>query len=104
MSEKSDAELLAQAEEIKDETIKGANTAERVGQLFVDIVDSKKSKAGSGGGLVRWNFSSNGGLFPTDPDTTYVATDSSVYPENTQFYSMTDTLPEEPDASNFYTK
>lgn len=55
-------------------------------------------------GINRWNFAANSGAFPTDPTKIYVATDSSVYPENTQFYSMTDTLPTTPTAANFYTK
>lgn len=35
----SEASLKQRAEEIRDETQKGANTAERIGGLLVDIVD-----------------------------------------------------------------
>ena len=32
-------ELKAQADQIKNETAKGANTAQRVGQMLLDVID-----------------------------------------------------------------
>ena len=41
MSQKTDAQLLTQKTEIKNETVANANTATRVGQMFEDSIDSK---------------------------------------------------------------
>lgn len=46
MSNKTKAELITQAEEIKNETIQGANTANRVGTMFNDLIDSTTSGGG----------------------------------------------------------
>lgn len=45
MAIKTDAQLTAQAEEIRDETDEDANTAVRVGQMLVDLIDSKPNVA-----------------------------------------------------------
>jgi hypothetical protein len=42
--QKTDAELLTEANIIKDETTPRANSAERVGEMLVDLIDSKVSK------------------------------------------------------------
>lgn len=47
MSQKTDAELTTQADVIKDETTAGANTATRIGQMIIDLIDSKPSLAGT---------------------------------------------------------
>lgn len=44
MSQKTDAQLLVQANVIKNETQIGQNTATRVGNMFVDSIDSKLNK------------------------------------------------------------
>lgn len=44
MSQKTDAQLLTQANVIKNETQIGQNTATRVGNMFVDSIDSKLNK------------------------------------------------------------
>lgn len=41
MAQKTDEQLIIEANIIKDETIQGANTANRVGNMLLDIVDSK---------------------------------------------------------------
>lgn len=41
--QKTDAELTDEANIIKDEIIANANSAERVGEMFVNIIDSKKN-------------------------------------------------------------
>lgn len=41
MSVKTDSQLTTQANIIKNETIAAANTATRVGQMVVDLIDSK---------------------------------------------------------------
>jgi len=47
--QKTDAEFLAEANIIKNETNAGANTATRVGVMLVDIVDSKINNTSGGG-------------------------------------------------------
>ena len=41
MSQLTDAQLITEATVIKTETALGANTADRVGTMFVDSIDSK---------------------------------------------------------------
>jgi len=50
--QKTDEQLLTEANIIKNETETGANTATRVGNMLVDIVDSKiNTDSGGGGGI-----------------------------------------------------
>lgn len=44
MAQQPDSYLLSQAEVIRDETTANANTANRVGEMLVDIVDSKYNR------------------------------------------------------------
>ena len=44
MAHQPDSNLLEQAEVIRDETTANANTATRVGEMLVDIVDSKYNR------------------------------------------------------------
>lgn len=41
MAQKTDAQLTTEALVIKNETTAGANTANRLGEMYVDIIDSK---------------------------------------------------------------
>ena len=41
MAQKTDAQLTSEANVIKNETTAGANTANRVGTMFIDSIDSK---------------------------------------------------------------
>jgi hypothetical protein len=41
MAQKTNSQLTTEAEVIQNETVMGANTASRVGEMFVDIIDSK---------------------------------------------------------------
>lgn len=56
MSKKTDAQLIAEALVINNETALGANTKERVYQMFRDLIDSKEE-------LIDWDMSTN--AFPT---------------------------------------
>jgi hypothetical protein len=61
--QKTDVELLAEANIIKNETNAGANTATRVGVMLVDMIDSKANNANAGaqnldGVLLAGNISS----------------------------------------------
>ena len=66
--QKTDAELLTEANIIKDETTPRANSAERVGEMLVNVIDSKVSKddfsgflsfVGTVNGLQSGNYSIN---------------------------------------------
>lgn len=48
MAQQTDAELLDEAAIIKDETAEGANTADRVGTMLENIIDSKLNNEGVG--------------------------------------------------------
>ena len=50
MAQKTDAELTAEATIIKDETTPRANSAQRVGEMLLDVVDSKLNKDDYAGG------------------------------------------------------
>lgn len=50
MAQKTDAELTAEANIIKDETTPRANSAQRVGEMVVNLVDSKLNKDDYAGG------------------------------------------------------
>ncbi len=94
MAQKTDSQLGVLAQQVADETAPGANTADRVGNLFQDFVDSKQnndnpkvyaasfSQSGSGAptkveykntiGAIVWTYSSTGvylgtlvGAFPS---------------------------------------
>lgn len=45
MPQKTDGQLTTQANEIKNETDAGDNTATRVGQMYIDIIDSKANNS-----------------------------------------------------------
>lgn len=45
MAQKTDSQLGVLAQQVADETAPGANTADRVGNLFQDFVDSKVNNA-----------------------------------------------------------
>ena len=56
MSQKTDSQLSASAAQIYSETAANANTANRVGQLFADLVDSKiNGGSGSNGYIPKWS-------------------------------------------------
>lgn len=55
MAQKTDAQLLAEAQIIRNETVKGANTAQRVGDMLVDIVYSKINVAEAGAITVTYS-------------------------------------------------
>lgn len=65
MANKTKAELITQADEIKNETQQGANTANRVGTMLNDIIDSTTI----GGGVYAMDLDSlpysiqNGGVY-----------------------------------------
>jgi hypothetical protein len=72
MSLKTDAQLAAQAEEIRTETQNKANTANRIGTMHSDTNDSKVNKLF----LVDWDFASmpdNDQQLPAQPGIIYVA-------------------------------
>lgn len=52
MSKKTDAELIAEALVIKNEVVVGANTKDRVYQMFRDFIDSRTQ-------LTEWDMSTN---------------------------------------------
>lgn len=52
MSKKTDAELIAEALVIKNETAVGANTKDRVYQMFRDFIDSRTQ-------ITNWDMSTN---------------------------------------------
>lgn len=45
MGQRTDAQLTTEANVIKNETIEGANTADRVGEMLVNMIDSKLNNA-----------------------------------------------------------
>lgn len=83
---KTDAELLAQADVIAEETEIGGNTKERIATMFKDIIENKTNSATAF--IQPWNFTTHSGAFPSDPNKLYIATDSSVVPENTWFVAV----------------
>jgi hypothetical protein len=94
MSQKTDVQLSEEAQQIKNETARKANTASRVGTHLQNLVDSKLNK--QDGVFTRWNFATSGpaqepplgiGAYPTDLTKMYVAVDDSVLPANTWFVS-----------------
>jgi hypothetical protein len=94
MSQKTDSQLRADATIIKNETAEGANTATRVGQMLIDIVDSKPNndeEPPESTMIVLWDFAENSGEYPTDPNKLYIATESSIVPTNTWFVANTPT-------------
>jgi hypothetical protein len=52
MAQKTDAELTLEAQQIRNETNIGANTAVRVGEMMLDLIDSKTNTANGGSGVV----------------------------------------------------
>jgi len=54
MAQKTDAELTAEANIIKDETTPRANSAQRVGEMIVDVIDSKLNKDDFSGGFLSF--------------------------------------------------
>jgi len=56
--QKTDAELITEAEIIKNETERGANTAQRIGDMIVNIVDSKVNNEAIVENTVVYNLSS----------------------------------------------
>ena len=72
MSSKTDAQLSTEAQQIKNETAKKANSASRVGTHLQNLVDSKVNK----NSLVKdWAFPD--GAFPTERGVIYVSTDDT---------------------------
>lgn len=69
MSQKTDAELLVQAGVIKNETADGANTAERIGAMYDNIIDSKLNNE-SVGPLIA---AATGKTTPVDADSTIIS-------------------------------
>lgn len=83
MSVLTDEQLRTQAQQIKNETSRRANTAVRVGTMLENLVDSKLNGIQ---GLTPWDFSSSGenpGDYPTDTSKVYEVTDDSVMPAGT---------------------
>jgi hypothetical protein len=82
MSQKTDEQLSTQAQEIKNETARKANTATRVGTHLQDVIDSKVNKSSL---VQEWGFPA--AAWPTDRGVLYVATDATeaVLPVNTKF-------------------
>lgn len=72
MANKTKAELVTQANEIKNETIRGANTANRVGTMFKDLIDSTTT----GGGVYAMDLD-NASVIINNAGLYYVATPPS---------------------------
>ena len=54
MAVKTDAELTSEANIIKTATVPNSNTANRIGQMVIDLIDSKINNSGSpGSGIVQ---------------------------------------------------
>lgn len=97
MAEKTITELLVDANVIESETTTGENTAARVGQMFIDIIDSQKPFRGA------WStsnaFPSTGGRFtggiPLAGDMWTLTVDLSVggnfYPAGTVLMALVNT-------------
>lgn len=64
---KTDSELIDQATVIKNETVTHANTATRVGQMFIDLIENKPNRKKSIVFCGEWDAS--GDLFPTTNGT-----------------------------------
>ena len=69
MAQQTDAELLDEAAIIKDETAEGANTADRVGTMIENIIDSKLNNEGVGTLIAA----ATGKTTPVDGDSTIIS-------------------------------
>lgn len=90
MAQKTDEELLIEASVIKNETAAGANTANRVGTMLEDIIDSKVNTQ---------NVNSN--TFIVDlSEGDYTMTSEGIY----EFYNCVGNVVNFPDPNDYHGK
>lgn len=69
MTKKSDSQLIAQAEVIRNETVAGANTESRVADMIEDLIDSKPSILGAGVLTICGYYDASSNIFPSTGGT-----------------------------------
>lgn len=69
MTKKSDSQLIAEANVIRNETVAGANTEGRIADMIQDLIDSKPSILGSGVVAIIGDYDASVNIFPTTGGT-----------------------------------